>query len=122
LKDFRKNRVGVLIAYGTVCGFKIFILGVIQHLIPTDLPQVSAKSGEAFQYLVDFSRSDEFLVSVQAKSVLILLSSHEMWQSQAGFIVQLDGGSSGRESLIKRCLVVDDERSQSCHTGVTLVI
>jgi hypothetical protein len=87
----------------------------------TELPLIAEMSGGGYKYLVKFSKSNEFLVSVQAKSVSVLLSSHDVWQHQGGFVVQLDGGTSGRESLIKKCVVLDGEADKNCQFGATLV-
>jgi hypothetical protein len=87
----------------------------------TELPLIAEMRGVGYKYLAKFSKSDEFLVSVQAKSVSVLLSSHDLWQHQAGFVVQLDGGTSRRESTIKKCFVVDSEGEKKCRTVAILV-
>jgi len=78
---------------------------------------VVSQKGESFKFLANFT--DEFFVSVQAEAISILLSSHELWQHQAGFIVVLE--SSGRKSLIKRCSAVDDEPDKNCKTRSDVV-
>jgi hypothetical protein len=97
------------------------MLKVTTILILTDLPRVAAKSGTGFKYLVNFSNSDEFSfsLSVQAKSVLVLLTCHKLCHNFRGFIILLDGGTSGRESIVQKCYVFEGEKK--CRIVATLV-
>lgn len=68
-----------------------------------DLPQVAANEGGEYQYLMSFDSYERFLLSVQAKSISILLTNYRVWRNVPEFVLQLDGGSTGRESSIKSC-------------------
>ena len=72
------------------------------------MPQIAATEGEEYQNLLNFSSDETFLLSVQAKSVSILVTSHgSEWRGQPGYILQLDGERPGNASSIKSCWEVD---------------
>lgn len=86
-------------------------------LIISDLPYAAAKSSAVYQKLFNFNNSNEVLFSVQAKAVSILLTSFELWENQAGFIVHLDDG----RSFIKRCHSGQGKEEENCDFEAYLV-
>jgi hypothetical protein len=73
-----------------------------------NLINAAANEGEEYQTLLNFSTNEIFFLSVQAKSVSILLTSYgSEWSGRPGYVLQLDGGRPGKASSIKSCWELD---------------